>query len=169
MHILTMHAGPARPLAVKAIGAAVLAAVLVTTGCQTIQDNPKTAIGGFGGAALGGLIAGAAGANPAAIAASVIGGALIGALAGNFLDERDKRLQAEAAQKAFESAPTGTAVPWHNPDNGHQGTITPSKTFQNAQGQYCREFQQNITVDGKNERGYGTACRQPDGSWRIQS
>src|SRR5262245_15801264 len=35
--------------------AIVLLVVIATTGCSTIQDNPKTAIGGVGGAAFGGL------------------------------------------------------------------------------------------------------------------
>lgn len=30
-----------------------------------------------------------------------------------------------------------------------------------------REFTQQITVNGKTEDAYGTACRQPDGSWKI--
>ena len=152
----------------RGVAVATLGIFLLTTGCATIQENPKTAIGGFGGAAVGGLIAGAAGANPAAIAASVIGGALIGGLIGNLLDERDRKLQAEAASRALEGAPTGTSVPWRNPDSGHAGTVTPTRTYQTAQGGYCREFQQTVTIDGKQERSYGTACRQPDGSWRIQ-
>jgi len=34
-------------------------------------------------------------------------------------------------------------------------------------GAYCREFQSEIIVGGERETGYGTACRQPDGSWKI--
>jgi surface antigen len=137
------------------------------TGCATMEDNPKAAIGGLGGAAFGGLIAAAAGGGGAAIAGAVIGGALLGGLAGNALDQRDKRLAAEAQQRALESAPTGKAVPWTNPDTGHQGTITPVRTYQSS-GTYCREFQSNVTISGKSEKAYGTACRQPDGSWKIQ-
>ncbi len=146
---------------------ALAAAVAVAAGCATVEQNPKTAIGALGGAAVGGLIAGAAGGNPAAVAASVIGGALIGGLVGSLLDERDKRLHAEAAQRALETAPSGTSVQWRNPDNGHAGTVTPAKTYQTAHGAYCREFQQTVTIDGKLERAHGTACRQPDGSWRM--
>jgi surface antigen len=167
MELTAVHDERGRALWMRVLAVVVLAMFAVTAGCATIQDNPKTAIGGFGGAALGGLIAGAAGANPAAIAASVIGGALIGGLIGNYLDERDKRLQAEAAHRALEAAPSGTSVTWRNPDNGHAGTVTPTRTYQTPQGNYCREFQQTVTVDGKQERAYGTACRQPDGSWRI--
>lgn len=35
--------------------------------------------------------------------------------------------------------------------------------------QTCREFQQKILIDGKEQSAYGTACRQPDGSWRVVS
>jgi surface antigen len=141
--------------------------VVAATGCATIEDNPKAAIGGFGGAAFGGLIAAAAGGGGAAIAGAVIGGALLGAFAGNMLDQRDKRLAAETQQRALESAPTGKPVAWTNPDTGHSGTVTPVRTYQSG-GSYCREFQNNVTIDGKKENAYGTACRQPDGSWKVQ-
>ena len=31
----------------------------------------------------------------------------------------------------------------------------------------CREFQQTLVVNGQEQPGYGKACRQPDGSWKI--
>jgi surface antigen len=43
------------------------------------------------------------------------------------------------------------------------------KTYQTSSGQYCREYQTNVTVEGKSEKAHGTACRQPDGSWKIVS
>ena len=146
---------------------AILMLVVAATGCATIEDNPKAAIGGFGGAAFGGLIAAAAGGGGAAIAGAVIGGALLGAFAGNMLDQRDKRLAAETQQRALETAPTGKPVAWTNPDTGHSGTVTPMRTYQSG-GTYCREFQNNVTIGGKDEKAYGTACRQPDGSWKVQ-
>lgn len=33
--------------------------------------------------------------------------------------------------------------------------------------EYCREYNKSITVGGRYESGYGTACMQPDGSWMI--
>jgi surface antigen len=140
---------------------------ILTAGCATMEENPKTSIGAIGGGALGGLIAAAAGGNAATIAASAVGGILLGGLVGNLLDERDKRLAAEAAQRALETGPTGNPVSWKNPDSGHYGTVTPMKTYQTASGSYCREYQTTVIVDGKQEAGYGTACRQPDGSWKI--
>lgn len=153
--------------ALKAIAVVALAA-WVFTGCETVHGNPKTAIGGLGGAAVGGLIAAAAGGGGSAIAASVIGGALVGGLAGNLLDARDKRMANEAAQRALETAPSGKPVAWNNPDSGHSGTVTPVRTFE-SNGSYCREYQQTVTIGGRPENSFGTACRQPDGSWRIVS
>ncbi len=140
---------------------------VLATGCATMEQNPKTTVGALGGGAMGGLIAAAAGGSPAAIAASAIGGILVGGLIGNALDERDKRMAAEAAQRAMETAPTGKPVSWSNPDSGHSGTVTPVKTYQTAGGSYCREYQQTVTISGKQEKAYGTACRQPDGSWKM--
>ncbi len=150
----------------KGIVLVVLIAIL-TTGCATIEENPKTTIGAVGGGTLGGLIAAAAGGNAAVIAASTIGGILLGGVIGNMLDERDKRLAAEAAQRALETGPTGQPVTWQNPDNGHYGSVTPVKTYQTSGGSYCREYQQIVTIDGKQEKAYGTAGRQPDGSWKV--
>jgi surface antigen len=147
--------------------AILMVAVVALTGCASVESNPKTAIGGLGGAAVGGLIAAAAGGGGAAIAGAVIGGALLGGLAGNLLDQRDKRLAAEAQQRALETAPSGKPVTWTNPDTGHSGAVTPVRTFQSA-GTYCREFQNTVTIGGNEEKAFGTACRQPDGSWRIQ-
>jgi surface antigen len=151
-------------------GAAVITvAAVLMTGCAAIESNPKTAIGAAGGATVGGLIAAAAGGNPAAIAASVIGGLLVGGLVGNLLDDRDKRLQAEAAHRALETAPSGQSVAWKNPESGHSGTVTPTKTYQTASGTYCRDYQATVEIEGKQERASGRACRQPDGTWRIAS
>ncbi len=155
-----------RDAAVKGVALLTLIGVLLT-GCETMQANPKTTVGAVGGATVGGLIAGAAGANPAAIAASVIGGALVGGLIGNMLDERDKRLQGEAAQRALETAPTGQSVAWRNPDNGHAGSVQPTRTYETASGTPCREYQANVTIDGRPEVAHGTACRQPDGTWKV--
>ena len=33
--------------------------------------------------------------------------------------------------------------------------------------QTCREYQSTIQVNGQPQQSYGTACLQPDGSWRI--
>ena len=147
--------------------AVILLVVVGLTGCAEMQGNKGT-VGALGGGAMGGLIAAAAGGGGAAIAGAVIGGALLGGAAGTLLDQRDRQLAAQAQQRALEVTPTGTPVAWTNPDSGHQGTVTPVRTFQQADGRYCREFQNEVIIGGQPERGFGTACRMPDGSWQIQ-
>jgi len=34
-------------------------------------------------------------------------------------------------------------------------------------GEFCREFQREIEIDGRIERGWGIACLMEDGSWRV--
>lgn len=34
---------------------------------------------------------------------------------------------------------------------------------------YCREYTKRVIIGSKVERGYGTACLQPDGDWEIVS
>jgi surface antigen len=136
---------------------------------QTYQENPKAVLGGALGAGAGAGIAAIAGASPGWIVASALIGGLVGGVAGKKLDDRDKRMAAEAATQAFEQNRTGQASAWQNPDSGNSGTITPTKTYQLANGQYCREYNQTITVGGEKHQAYGTACRQPDGTWKIQS
>ncbi len=144
-----------------------LVLVLAGSGCADLSQNPKTALGAAGGAAAGGLIGAAASGSPAAIAGGVILGGLAGGAVGNMLDQRDRQLASRAAQQALEAAPVGTAVPWTNPDTGHTGAITPVRTYQVADGGYCREYQQVVTINGQQQRSFGTACRQPDGSWKV--
>lgn len=140
----------------------------LTMGCQTIKDNPKAATGAGVGAATGGAIAAIAGANPAWIVFSVLAGGLLGGFIGKKLDDRDKEMAARAAHNAFESNATGQPSVWENPDTGHSGSITPTRTYQLENGQYCREYVQKIYVDGEQHDTTGTACRQADGSWKVQ-
>jgi surface antigen len=161
-------------------GALMLVLILVLTGCASTSDtgsqtsqwlssNEKALIGGLGAATAGGLLGAAFHLGPAGI----IGGALLGGLAGgaigNRMDAADKQQQAQAAQRAFETTPSGQSVAWRNPDTGNSGTLTPMRTYQASSGQYCREYQQTITVGGEKQQAYGTTCRQPDGSWKIVS
>lgn len=45
--------------------------------------------------------------------------------------------------------------------------VPTSPVYRAPNGQYCREYQAEIRVDGAPQPSYGTACLQPDGSWRV--
>jgi surface antigen len=153
--------------------AVVLLLAMPALACQTMADvtseNPKAVLGSLGGAAAGAGIAAVAGASSGWIVASALAGGLLGGAIGHRLDQRDRELAAAAAAQAFESNRTGQAATWTNPDTGHSGAVTPTRTYQAASGQYCREYRQTVVIDGQSQQAYGTACRQPDGSWQIQS
>jgi hypothetical protein len=34
--------------------------------------------------------------------------------------------------------------------------------------QTCREFDTSIMIDGQEQQAHGTACLQPDGSWKVE-
>ena len=68
---------------------------------------------------------------------------------------------------AMETAPTCTTITWNNQQTGSHGSITPVQTYEPEPGRYCREFQQQVVIGGQLQDAYGTACRQPDGSWEI--
>lgn len=152
----------------KYVGVAVVGFSL--TAC--VQDmGTKQMVGTLGGGVLGG-IAGSqfGGGNGRLIATGA--GALLGAWAGGevgkSLDRADRMYMERASTRALETAPAGQAVTWSNPDSGHYGAVIPQRAYE-ANGTYCREYTQTVNVGGRSERAYGTACRQPDGEWRIQN
>ena len=95
-------------------------------------------------------------------------GAMIGQSIGQQLDERDQYLMAQTFEFAMEKAPTNETAKWENPDTGVGGSVTPTKTYSTTEGTPCREFTTSVSIGGQTEQAYGTACRQADGSWKIQ-
>ena len=134
---------------------------------NTWEENQKAIIGGAGGAAAGGLIASAFDADTAGILGGMIVGGLIGGAIGNRMDAADRREANRATYSALESAPSGTTARWHNPDSGNSGATTPKRTYQAQNGEYCREYEQTVTIGDETQSAYGTACRQPDGKWKV--
>lgn len=129
------------------------------------KQNMGTILGGATGALIGSTLGGGDG-NLVAIGAGAVIGAFIGNQVGASMDKVDAMEAEKNAQKSLESLPSGKTSSWKNPNTGNYGTFTPKKTYESQNG-YCREFTQQITVAGKTQTGYGTACRQPDGSWKI--
>lgn len=138
----------------------------VMSGGNVNKQDIGTLAGAIGGGVIGHNIGGGAGKTVATIAGTLLGGA-IGNSIGGSLDNADMAAYNEASSRALETAPAGRSLPWKNPQTGNYGTVTPSGYYQNSNGQYCREYNQTIVVGGKKQSGHGTACREPDGSWKI--
>jgi len=132
------------------------------------ENNKTTAgtvIGAVGGALIGSQVGGGSGRIAAAVAGTMIGG-FIGHQVGASLDRADVERVRVVQQRAY-AAPVGQQISWNNPANGHSGTITPTRDGKDAAGNYCREYQTTINVDGASQKAYGTACRQRDGTWKV--
>lgn len=148
---------------------AVLFVTLLTVslaGCQTPPS--KEAVGGMTGAVVGGVVGSQIGEGHGKDAATIVGmiiGAVVGANVGRHLDEHDEL----RAQQVLEYNRTGQRSAWTNPDTGAEVVMVPTRTYNTARGQYCREYQTEVIVGGRREKAYGTACRQPDGSWKISN
>lgn len=82
------------------------------------------------------------------------------------LNEEQQR-EHEAAQVKATTADVGETIVWNK--GGASGSVTTLRDGTSTSGRYCREFQQKITIGGKEEMAYGTACRNPDGSWEVVS
>lgn len=140
-----------------------LAGCAATTGPK---EQTGTLIGAGAGALLGSQVGSGQG-TLVAVAIGTLAGALIGQNVGRSLDQADQMAMEKNAQYALEHAPTNTSTPWRNPDSGNGGEITPIETYQAKSGEYCREYRQTVRIGEDEQQAYGTACRQPDGSWKI--
>ena len=82
----------------------------------------------------------------------------------DLVNEEQQRRHEQAMIDAT-SARIGVPVTWH--DGNASGRVIALNETRNNEGLMCREFQQEIRVGGRTEDGFGTACLQPDGAWKI--
>ena len=165
--------------------AAVSASVLLLAACDGQQNANNARNGGITGGAggfskqdwgtgLGAIAGGVAGAQfgkgDGRLVTTALGallGAGLGSSAGASLDRADLSYYDQTAQRALETGSSGKALPWSNPDSGNSGVVIPSAPYKNPNRPILPRVPNKITVGGKTQNGYGTACRQPDGSWQI--
>ncbi len=100
-----------------------------------------------------------------AIAAGTIAGAVIGGAIGKNMDRNDKA----RVNRALEDNQLGQPAYWHNASSGANYEVVPVKNVTYQGNQYCREYRTVANIGGKKQQMYGTACRQPDGSWQAVS
>ena len=131
----------------------ILAATLSLTACETppTKEQKGTVAGAVVGGVVGSTIGGGTGRTVAIVAGTLIGG-MVGKNIGKKMDEADRL---KAAQ-ALESTPTGQSTSWRNPDSGAQYSFKPTRTY-TANGEPCRDFTMEATVDGKPEKHQGSA------------
>ena len=133
------------------------------------KQGTGTVVGAVAGGATGAAIAGGNGSRAVAGAAvgAVVGG-ILGNEIGRQMDERDRQMAAAAEYQAMEYGQPGAPTQWDNPASQHRGQIVPGKPYQQG-NLYCRAYTRTIYISGQPTTARGTACRQPDGTWKTVS
>lgn len=141
----------------------VVVSSVLLTGCAVNNEQVGTVSGGVVGGLLGSQFGGGSGKVMAAA-----GGALLGAYLGGNIGKTMDKVDRMQMERALETAPTGRAVRWTNPDSGNAYTVKPTRTYYSNQ-QPCREYTTHAIIGGKTQQIYGKACRQADGAWKVVS
>ncbi|ROO37519.1 RT0821/Lpp0805 family surface protein [Salinisphaera orenii] len=143
---------------------ALLVSLTLVTGCAGWQNSDTgTVLGGVLGGAAGSQVGSGSGKTIATVVGTLAGAALGNRIGSNF-EQSDRR----EFGSALESNQTGNTSSWQNPDNDASYSVTPTNTYESG-NQPCREFTMDATVDGQPDTVTGTACRQSDGTWKVQS
>ncbi len=132
-------------------------------GCDNMK---KQDVGTVTGALAGGLLGSTIGQGSGqvlAIGAGALAGAFIGNAIGKNMDETDQLKM----QRALENNHTGQPAYWQNNKTGVKYKVVPTRNVTVHGNKYCREYRSVANVAGKDQQVYGTACRQPDGAWKV--
>jgi surface antigen len=92
---------------------------------------------------------------------------ILKAESGPSITAADQLALERTTQTTLETVPIGNESSWRNPQTGTHGVIAPRRTYQKANGQYCREFTQTFVAGSIIREGLGTACRESDGTWKL--
>lgn len=123
------------------------------------------------GAALGGAAGGLVGSHigkSSGRTAATIGGVLLGLFVGGSIGRAMDEADQACVGQVLEYVPDHRTVVWQGPNQ--QGYwVTPVRSYDAGGGRYCREYRSQAVIAGRPQSVYGTACRQPDGSWQIRN
>jgi surface antigen len=136
---------------------------ITLVGCQNMTNQD---VGTVSGAVAGGLLGstvGQGGGQMVAIAAGTLIGAYLGGSIGKNMDDNDKARM----NQALDSNNVGQPAYWNNAKNNASYQVTPVKNVSVSGNKYCREYRTVADIAGKKQQMYGTACRQPDGTWKA--
>ncbi len=142
-------------------GMLVVLTALGLAGCAGMSKQDVGVVtGGAAGALLGSQFGSGSGQSLAIAGGAIVGG-LIGGSIGRSMDQQDRMI----AQRAVA---TNRDVSWSNPRTRKSYTVKTRGYKKTSRG-YCREYVTTATIAGKKQQTYGTACRQPDGTWKVVS
>ncbi len=171
---LTPRRAPRRaPLrSALAVAAVVGLAAAPLAGCQSVEERTGVSTeaqgGALGGAAIGGVVAGLAGAHPGWIAASTILGGIAGGALSEFMTSDNAERHAENNVSALNTLGPGQSTSWSDPQSNASGMTTVNSVY-TANGRTCKTFTETVRTPERTVTQDGTACRQADGTWQVQT
>jgi surface antigen len=145
-----------------------IAAVAVSISLVGCSNMSKQDVGTVSGGVIGGLVGsqfGKGGGQLLGVGIGALAGALIGGAIGKNMDDTDRMKM----NQTLETNPTGKPAYWTNSSTGNSYTVVPTHNVTVDGNQYCREYRTTANIAGKRQQMYGTACRQPDGTWKMVS
>jgi len=119
--------------------------------------------------AVSGVVMRWAGPIAAALAIVVVGHQWSLRQAEQALEARESQIAAladRAVQDALEHALSGAAVSVSDPKMASVVSITPTRTYRSETKHWCREFVEELMIEGERVTRFGLACRETDGGWR---
>ena len=167
---------------------AILMATTIATSATPALAGDSTLFGTAAGAALGGFV-GSQVSHGAARLPVTVAGVVLGGMAGNSIGHAYERRTyyptystGYYAEPAYYTPPVYRSgyvpnyvapeyvEPVYAAPTYYAPTAYAQPTYvDNNTGHYCREYSQRTQIGTQTQESYGTACMQPDGSWRIIS
>lgn len=141
-------------------------AVLMSLSLASCENMTKQDVGTLSGGVIGGLVGSQFGGGTGkllAVGAGALAGAFIGGAIGKNMDETDRLKM----NQAMEQNSLGQPAYWTNQKTNTSYTVVPTKNVSYDGNPYCREYRSTAIIAGKKQQVYGTACRQPDGTWQA--
>lgn len=152
-------------------GIAATAGTLFLAACTSGGVGPREGVGAVAGAVAGGVIGSQIGSGAGRVVATTVGavaGGIIGAEIGRALDERDREVALATEYRALEYGRAGRPEVWRSESTGNYGEVVVGPGY-TVNALDCRDYTHTVYIEGRARVARGTACRQPDGTWRIVS
>jgi surface antigen len=142
----------------------IVVAATMTTACQTMSKRDAgTGIGAALGAAIGYAV------DDGGIGGVLVGaavGGIAGRMIGGHMEDSDRQKMAQA----LDETQAGETTRWKNEETGNEFAVTPTSAAYDQQEDRCRDFEQEVFIDGKREVIQASACRKTeDDPWVVEA
>jgi surface antigen len=138
--------------------------VLLIAGCSA--GGPSVTTGAIPGANPQTVLESPVGVGSGEPTVGAVEGGLMGAEVGQSLNDADRAIALKSEYEALEYGRAGVPTTWRGKSGDNRGEIRVGATYQ-VNRLDCREYTHNVWIGGRPRVVKGTACREPDGVWRV--